>query len=82
VRAALDGDERRETLNDGLKRDDSELWQRYLDDSTPLRLTVVYEDDGGDGVVARLREIPAAEGRGATREEARAELIGRLDGLR
>jgi hypothetical protein len=81
VRAALDDDERRETLNDGLKRDDPELWQRYLDDSTPLRLTVVYEDAGGDGVVARLREIPAAEGHGATREEARADLIAHLGGL-
>lgn len=48
--------------------------------SEPLRLTIVYEDAGdGDGwVVARIPEVRGAISQGATREEARENVIDAL----
>ena len=48
--------------------------------SEPLRLTIVYEDAGdGDGwVVARIPQVRGAISQGATREEARENVIDAL----
>jgi predicted RNase H-like HicB family nuclease len=48
--------------------------------SEPLRLTIVYEDAGeGDGwVVARIPQVRGAISQGATREEARQNVIDAL----
>ena len=48
--------------------------------SEPLRLTIIYEDAGdGDGwVVARIPEVRGAISQGATREEARENVIDAL----
>jgi hypothetical protein len=46
----------------------------------PLRLTIVYEDAGdGDGwVVARIPQVRGAISQGATRQEARENVIDAL----
>ena len=46
----------------------------------PMRLTIVYEDAGdGDGwVVARIPQVRGAISQGATREQARANVIDAL----
>jgi predicted RNase H-like HicB family nuclease len=48
--------------------------------SEPLRLTILYEDAGdGDGwVVARIPQVPGAISQGATRAEARENVIDAL----
>jgi predicted RNase H-like HicB family nuclease len=48
--------------------------------SEPLRLTIFYEDAGdGDGwVVARIPQVRGAISQGATREEARENVIDAL----
>ena len=48
--------------------------------SEPLRLTIVYEDaaDGDGWVVARIPQVRGAISQGATREEARANVIDAL----
>lgn len=48
--------------------------------SEPLRLTIIYEDAGdGDGwVVARIPQVRGAISQGATREEARDNVIDAL----
>jgi predicted RNase H-like HicB family nuclease len=48
--------------------------------SEPLRLTIVYDDAGdGDGwVVARIPQVRGAISRGATRAEARENVIDAL----
>jgi len=48
--------------------------------SEPLRLTIVYEDAGDrDGwVVARIPEVRGAISQGATREEARENVLDAL----
>jgi predicted RNase H-like HicB family nuclease len=46
--------------------------------SEPLRLTIVYEDAGEGWVLARVPQVRGAISQGATREEARENLIGAL----
>lgn len=48
--------------------------------SAPLRLTIVYEDAGdGDGwVVARIPQVRGAISQGATRQQARENVIDAL----
>jgi predicted RNase H-like HicB family nuclease len=46
--------------------------------STPLHLTVVYEDGETGWVVARIREVPAAVSQGKTRDEARENVLDAL----
>jgi predicted RNase H-like HicB family nuclease len=44
-----------------------------------LHLTVRYSDAGDGWVTAQIAEIPGAISQGATREEARANVIDALD---
>ena len=46
--------------------------------STPLHLTVVYEEGESGRVVAHIRELPAAVSQGKTREEARENVLDAL----
>jgi predicted RNase H-like HicB family nuclease len=47
----------------------------------PLRLTIVYEDAGDGWILARVPEVPGAVSQGATREEARENVIDALRGI-
>jgi len=47
----------------------------------PLRLTIVYEDAGDGWILARVPEVPGAISQGATREEARGNVIDALRGI-
>lgn len=49
--------------------------------SDSLHLTIRYEDAGNGWVTAQVAEIPGAISEGATREEARANVIDALDVL-
>lgn len=51
--------------------------------SEPLRLTIVYEDacDGDGWVVARIPQVRGAISQGATREQARENVIDALKEL-
>jgi len=46
--------------------------------SEPLRLTIVYEDAGDGWVLARIPQVRGAISQGATREEARENVIDAL----
>lgn len=46
----------------------------------PLRLTIVYEDAGDGWVMARVPEVPGAISQGATRAEAKENVIDALRG--
>lgn len=48
--------------------------------SESLRVTIVYED-GEDGWIASIPEVPGANSQGRTREEARANVIDALRGI-
>jgi len=49
--------------------------------SDPLRLTIVYEPGEDGWIVASVPEVPGALSQGATREEARSNVIDALRGL-
>jgi predicted RNase H-like HicB family nuclease len=49
--------------------------------SESLHLTIRYEDAGDGWVTAQVAEIPGAISQGASREEARANVIDALDVL-
>ena len=49
--------------------------------SEPLRLTIVYEDAGDGWVLARIPQVRGAISEGATREEARENVIDALHEL-
>ena len=46
--------------------------------SEPLRLTIVYEDAGDGWVLARIPQVRGAISQGATRDEARENVIDAL----
>ena len=46
--------------------------------SEPLRLTIVYEDAGDGWVLARIPQVRGAISQGATRDEARENVIDTL----
>lgn len=47
----------------------------------PLRLTIVYEDAGDGWIMARVPEVPGAISQGATRAEAKENVIDALRGI-
>jgi len=47
--------------------------------SEELHLTIRYSDAGDGWVMAQIAEIPGAISQGATREEARANVLDALD---
>ena len=47
----------------------------------PLRLTIVYEDAGDGWIMARVPEVPGAISQGATRAEAKENVIDALLGI-
>lgn len=49
--------------------------------SEPLRLTIVYEDAGDGWVLARIPQVRGAISQGATRQEARENVIDALHEL-
>ena len=46
----------------------------------PLRLTIVYEDAGDSWVTARVPEVPGAISEGATRAQAKKNVIDAIRG--
>lgn len=46
-----------------------------------LRLTIVYEDAGDGWIVARVPEVPGAISQGATRADAKENVIDALRGI-
>jgi predicted RNase H-like HicB family nuclease len=47
----------------------------------PLRLTIVYEDAGDGWVTARVVEVPGAISEGATRVQAKENVVDALRGI-
>jgi len=47
----------------------------------PLRLTIVYEQGEDGWIVASVPEVPGALSQGATREEARSNVVDALRGI-
>jgi predicted RNase H-like HicB family nuclease len=47
----------------------------------PLRLTIGYEDAGDGGITARVAEVPGAISEGATRAEAKENVVDALRGI-
>lgn len=49
--------------------------------SESLHLTIVYEQDENDLIVASVPEVPGAHSQGHTKEEARENVLDALRGL-
>ena len=56
-------------------------WYTVSSMTEPLRLTIVYEDAGDGWVTARVPEVPGAISQGATRAEAKENVIDALRGI-
>ena len=56
-------------------------WCTVSSMTEPLRLTIVYEDAGDGWVTARVPEVPGAISQGATRAEAKENVIDALRGI-
>jgi predicted RNase H-like HicB family nuclease len=56
-------------------------WGTVSPMTEPLRLTIVYEDAGDGWVTARVAEVPGAISEGATRAQAKENVIDALRGI-
>lgn len=56
-------------------------WCTVSSMSESLRLTIVYEDAGDGWITARVPEVPGAISQGATRAEAKENVIDALRGI-
>jgi predicted RNase H-like HicB family nuclease len=66
----------------GAELGSDERWWDVSSMTEPLRLTIVYEDAAGDGwVTARVAEVPGAISEGATRAQAKENVIDALRGI-
>jgi predicted RNase H-like HicB family nuclease len=56
-------------------------WCTVSSMTEPLRLTIVYEDAGDGWVTARVAEVPGAISEGASRADAKENVIDALRGI-